>query len=374
MEKVNILIIGAGVVGLAIAQELSRFHPDVVITEKEDSFGRHTSSRNSEVIHSGIYYPQGTLKADLCLKGNQQLYQFAEEYHIPYRKTGKLVVATSEEDLPALYRLYENGEKNHVKDLTILDEKECKNTEPRIKAIKGLWVPSTGIIDTHALMKEYVKIAEIQDAFIIYDMEVSSIKKTQQGFLVGYANGEEYFCNILINCSGLFSDKISALAGIDISEHKLKLHWCKGEYYKSTSLAGINHLVYPLPDPRGIFLGIHLTINLNGEVRFGPNAYYVNEINYSMQETHKEDFCRAINKYLSIELQDIHADDTGIRPKLQGPDDDFRDFYIREESDKGVPGFINLVGIESPGLTSAPAIAEKVCGIVADYFSHSEIS
>jgi len=207
-----------------------------------------------------------------------------------------------------------------------------------------------------------VQLAEQKDAFVVYDMEVTAIEKQDTGYVVEFANGEQFWCKYLINSAGLWSDKIAAMAGIE--DEKLKLHWCKGEYYKTNKISNINQLVYPLPDPQGIYLGIHLTINLNNEVRFGPSAYYTDQLSYKMDESAKPEFLAAINNYLSLEAVDLHLDDCGIRPKLQGPQDTFRDFYIAEETERGLPGFINLIGIESPGLTAALAIAEQVEGFL----------
>jgi L-2-hydroxyglutarate oxidase LhgO len=360
MEQVNILVIGAGVVGLSVGYQLSKKFEDVVVVDKEDYLGRHTSSRNSEVIHSGLYYVHGSLKHKLCVRGNELMYQFCEENNVPYKNCGKLIVATDEEELPYLEKLIENGKKNGVKDMVIFDKEKTKELEPSVKAIKSLYVPSTGIVDTHKFMEKLAYLTEENDGFVVYDMEVTSIEKTDDGYIVSFSNGEKYLANYVINSAGLFSDKIAEMVGIDTEENKLKIHWCKGEYYKTTKIKNVEHLIYPLPDPKGIYLGIHLTINLNGEVRFGPNAYYVDKLDYKMDETYKEDFFKAVNKYLDIEMDQLQMDDTGIRPKLQGPNDDFRDFYIKEESDKGLPNFINLIGIESPGLTSALAIAEEV--------------
>ena len=360
MEKVNILIVGAGVIGLSIARALSEEFEDVVVIEKEESFGRHTSSRNSEVIHSGIYYPQNTLKAKLCVRGIELIYDFCEKNGVPFQNCGKLIVASNEEELTELYKLKENGEKNNVKGLEIIDEIECRELEPQIRVIKALKVNSTGIFDTHKFMQKLEKEAESNDAFIVYDMEVISIKKNENKYIVNFTNGEIFEVNTLINSAGLFSDKIAEMVGIDMQNANLQLHWCKGEYYKTTKVKDIKRLIYPLPDPKGISLGIHLTINLNEEARFGPNAYYVNELNYSMDETHKDAFYDSIIKYIKIDKEHLSLDDCGIRPKLQGPDDDFRDFYIKEESEKGFPNFINLIGIDSPGLTCSLAIAEEV--------------
>ena len=360
MEKVNILIIGAGVIGLAVARELSKEFEDVVLVEAERTFGRHTSSRNSEVLHSGIYYPKGSLKARLCVEGVKEIYKYARENDIPFKNCGKLIVANNQEELSILKKLKINGENNGVQDLHIINEVECCKLEPQIKAKYALKVPSTGIIDSHKLMQRLEIEAENNGVFIVYDMKVFSIEVFDKRYLVKFSNGEVFIAKTLINCAGLFSDKIAEIVGIDIKLENLQLHWCKGEYYKSSKIKEINHLIYPVPDPNGIFLGIHLTINLHGEVRFGPNAYYVDKLNYDMDETYKLEFLKAIRNYMKIDEEYFNLDDCGIRAKLQKEGEEFRDFYIKEESEKGFPNFINCIGIESPGLTCCIALAQEV--------------
>jgi len=358
MEEVNILIIGAGAVGLAIAENLSKTGEEVVVVEKESTFGRHTSSRNSEVIHSGIYYPQGTLKAALCVKGVKLIYHYLSQNNIPFSNCGKLVVACDYSEEKALTDLMENGMRNGVEGLQIIEQSECLKLEPQIKAVKALQVASTGILDTHKFMQSLASNAEKNDVFIIYDMEVTAIEKNEDRYLVKFHNGETYAANYLINSAGLHSDQIAEMAGIDLEKHDLKLHWCKGEYYKTSKIKNIHRLIYPLPDR--ISLGIHLTINLAGNIRFGPSAYYLKDLDYSMDEKSKDEFLLSINRYLDLLGEDLEMDDCGIRPKLQSPVGEFRDFYIKEESEKGLPNFINLIGIESPGLTASLAIAEYV--------------
>ncbi|MBI9032080.1 NAD(P)/FAD-dependent oxidoreductase [bacterium] len=360
MEKVNIVVIGAGVVGLAIAEELSKTIEDVVVLEKERSFGRHTSSRNSEVIHSGIYYPKDSLKAIMCVEGAKSLYEYADTYCIPYNRCGKLIVANNDEEYKELDKLLEIGKNNGVEDLEIISQAEIKEIEPLVKASKALYVPCTGIINTHQLMETMEEKIEENGGFVIYDSEVLEIIKVNDGYEVVSSDGETYLTKYLINSAGLGSDKIAEMVGIDTKKYNLKLHLCKGEYYKDNSIKNIKHLIYPVPDPQGIFLGIHLTINLNSEVRFGPNAYYLQDVDYKTDDSFKPEFTQAIKRYIDIDPENLHFDDCGIRPKLQGPNDGFRDFYIQEESEKGFPNFINLIGIESPGLTSCLAIAKYV--------------
>ncbi len=360
MERVRILVIGAGVIGLSVGCKLLDIADDIVIIEKEDSFGRHTSSRNSEVIHSGIYYTPGSLKARLCTKGRKLLYNYLSDHKISHRRCGKLVVATSKEELPALYQLYKNGLASGVEDLSIIGAEECRRIIPEVKAVMALNVPGTGIMDTHAYMKSLKQEFENRGGFIMFSREVIDIKFTEEGYLVQLDDGEELLVERLINCSGLHSEQLLNLLGVDTEAAGLKLHWCKGEYYKTTQKFEIDRLIYPLPDPSGSYLGIHLTLNLAGEIRFGPNAYYTDKLDYSMTDDHRKEFIDAISKYLKIEVEILHADDTGIRAKLQGEGEKFRDFHIKQEFDLGLPGFINLSGIESPGLTCSLAIGEYV--------------
>jgi len=357
MEKIKTLIIGAGAIGLAIGYEISGFDPDLVVVDKENSFGRHTSSRNSEVIHAGHYYAPGSLKAELCVKGNALLYEFLQNEKIPYRNTGKIIVAVDSGELNILRNYERTGNINGVKGLKLLSKEEVRELESRIKCVAGLYIPSTGIFDTHEFMKCLETGIENNGGYTVYGMEVVSIQKKDDYYMVDFSNGEKFQCQHIVNAAGLWSDQIAQQAGMDIDQTALRLHLCKGEYYKTTKIRDINHLIYPVADPKGVFLGIHLTINLDNEVRFGPNAFYVENIDYRFDESYFEEFHKSINRYLEIDKADLIPDDTGIRPKLQGPNDGFRDFYIREESDNGFPGFVNLIGIESPGLTASLAIA-----------------
>lgn len=364
VESVRIIIIGAGIIGLAIGRELSRTYEDILVVEKESGFGKHTSSRNSEVVHSGIYYPKGSLKAEFCLKGNKLLYDFADKFGVNYDKCGKYIVATSEVELPELKKLKNKGALNGVKGLEIIDGKAVALKIPKVKAVGALWVPDTGIIDSHSVMQNLEMLIEKNGGMIAYNTEVKTVDRAENGYVLNFGDGSKLRTEILINAAGLFSENISKMLGMDTEKLNIKLHLCKGEYYKTTKVKGIKQLIYPLPDPKGIFLGIHLTVNLQGDIRFGPNAYYVDDLNYKMDLKYKSDFVDAISRYMDIDYQHLQPDDVGMRAKLQGPDDGFRDFYISEESKIGLKKYINLTGIESPGLTSSLAIAEHIADIV----------
>jgi L-2-hydroxyglutarate oxidase LhgO len=363
MEKVGITIIGAGMVGLAIAAELSKKHQDIVLVEKEASFGQGTSSRNSEIIHAGIYYPKDSLKAKLCVEGKHLLYDFCEKNGIPCKRLGKIIAAVDESEVIQLQELEQKAKANGVEDLSWLNERQVKELEPAVKAVSALYSPSTGIIDSHALMKRLEQKTKDNSAVISYGSEVTGIRKKGTGYVIDI-NGEEALeTEILINSAGLYSDKIAALAGIDVEKNHYKLHYCKGEYFSYGKPSFLKHLVYPVPEVDVKSLGIHSVIDLAGGLKFGPSAEYVDVIDYNVNPANKSKFAAAVkNLFPQVEEDDLAPDQAGIRPKLQGPGEGFRDFVIKEETEKGYFGLINLLGIESPGLTACLAIAKYVLG------------
>ena len=352
--------------GLAVGLELSKHYDDVVIVEKEDSYGRHTSSRNSEVIHSGIYYPPGSLKAKLCLGGRKLMYEYLKEKNIPHRQCGKLVIAANESELPALMALKDNGIRNGVEYLEIIDKEACNKMAPEVIGEKAILVPCTGILDTHRYMQHLKIDFEDNEGFMLFDMEVTGISQGNDGYIVSFSSGDKFKTEYLINCAGLECENIARYVGIDTKSVGLTIHWCKAEYFKTSETFSFDKLIYPMPDPSGMYLGIHLTLNLAGEVRFGPSAYYVDNLNYGMDETYKQDFVDSVSQYLRIDAEKLHPDDTGIRPKLQGESEGFRDFYIKDETATGRKNFINLMGIESPGLTASMAIGKYVKELIAE--------
>ena len=364
METANIVIIGAGVVGLAVAAKISEKNQAVYVFEKNAKFGQETSSHNSAVIHSGIHYPKDSLKAKLCVKGNSMLYEICENYRIPYKKLGKLTVAIEEEEIDELEKLMQMGEANGVEDLKFLEKEEVKKLEPSVEVEKALNSPSTGILEPDELMHHFYAEAQKNNAVSAMETEVTSLKKVDGGYEIGGTSIGEKFtvkAKTVINCAGLYSDKIAALAGLDVDKLGYRLHYCKGDYFRVTGKPPVKTLVYPVP--KGPGLGIHLTPDLAGSVRLGPNAYYVNSVNYEV-ESSEEEFREDVVRFLpSIRERQIQVDSAGVRPKLQGPKDGFKDFVIKHEVDKDLFGFINLVGIESPGLTAAPAIGEFISEI-----------
>ncbi len=379
MERVDIVVIGAGVVGLAITAELSkRFgESSILLMEKEKSFGQETSSRNSEVIHSGIYYPTGSLKADLCVEGNKMLYQFCEEWKIPHQRIGKLIIARNDEEVPALHAFIEKGRENGVMDLEFLDEKQVNEMEPNVKAVAAIFSPSTGIVDSHQLMNRLEILAKKRKALLAYGHEVVGIEASNGEYIISYAtlSGVEgkVKCRWIINSAGLGSDKIAEYMGIDINKENYRLYPCKGEYFsvKSSKSQMISRLVYPPPLKNLKGLGIHVTKSMDGNVRLGPNAFYVEELDYDVDPDHLESFYKAAREYLPfLEEDDIGPDMAGVRPKLQGPNDSVRDFVINYEGERGLEGVINLIGIESPGLTSSLSIANYVGDMMAKKWAY----
>lgn len=370
--EVDVAIIGAGVVGLAIAAEVAQEEKGIFVFEKNHTFGLETSSRGSEVIHTGIYYPEDSLKAKLCVEGKNLLYQLCERHGIGYKRLGKIIVAVKENEVNELERIYEQGRRNGVEDLTLLSQKELKKLEPNIEGISGLLSPTSGILDTHSLMKFFYNQARERGAEIVFNTEIIGIEKAGTKYKVQIRDRDgvsSFIATIVINSAGLNSAKIAQLAGIDIAHVGYKLHYCKGEYFSLNSKWRhlVERLIYPIPGEAG--LGIHVTMSLDGRMRLGPNTRYVDEIDYSVDETQKEAFYEFAKRFLPLlELEDLEPEFAGIRPKLQAPGEVFRDFIVAHEEKIGFPGLINLIGIESPGLTASPAIAGYVAGMVKELF------
>lgn len=373
VEKIDFVIVGAGVIGLAIAAELSSRNSDAMIAliEKHDTFGLETSSRNSEVIHAGIYYPTGSLKAKLCVEGKGLLYDFCRHYSIPHRQIGKLIVANSVEEKTSLESLRRQAIANGVTDLQELDQAEVSRLEPHVKARWALVSPSTGIIDSHALMNRLEQIALQNGVIIAYCHSLQAIEQVTGGYRLRLTNPDystdEIETACLVNCAGLAADQIATLAGIDIEQAGYRQHLCKGEYFSlpPAQASLVNHLVYPPPLAELTGLGIHLTKTLDGRLRLGPNTIYTdNPEDYTINPENAAAFYQSAKPFLPfLAAEDLEPEMAGIRPKLSGPGDPFRDFIIREESGKGLPGLVNLIGIESPGLTSCLSIARLVAAL-----------
>ncbi|MBN1898341.1 MAG: NAD(P)/FAD-dependent oxidoreductase [Spirochaetes bacterium] len=367
MEKVAITVVGAGAVGLAVAFELSRSCQNIILLEKNDSFGQETSSRNSEVIHAGIYYPEGSLKARFCVQGRSLLYEFLDRYTLPYKRCGKYIMASEESEIRLLEILKKQAEKNGVTDLVFKSKNELEKALPGIKGVGALFSPSTGIFDTHKFMVKLESLIREKGVIVSYHSELISLKPDKDSYQVAVRdkNGEtfEFSSRTVINCGGLYSDHIARMAGIDIDKAGYRLKYAKGEYFQfSGKYKGLfSSLLYPAISLESKSLGIHTVLDLQGKAKAGPNIHYVDNIDYEVDGSHREEFYLAVKRYLpGMKPEELAPDMAGIRPKLQGPGDDFRDFIIQEEKGKGLPALINLIGIESPGLTSCLAIAKYV--------------
>jgi L-2-hydroxyglutarate oxidase LhgO len=363
----EITIIGAGVIGLAIAEQVSGKHKEVFLIEKHLSFGQETSSRNSEVIHAGIYYTRNSLKAKLCVEGKWLLYDYCKKYGVPYRNCGKLIVATSEEEIEIIEGIRHTAIRNRVDDLVMLGREQIAELEPNIFAVKAIYSPSTGIVDSHSLMKQYETNAINNGCQIVYGSEVTGIDQIKNGYKIKLLDADKkkfsFTTSIIINSAGLTSDKISEMAGI--KDDNLKILFCKGEYFRVNPPKNklITRLVYPVPHQNMEGIGIHVTVDMGGGVKLGPDVRYLesNVYDYKLTASKQEAFFKSAKKFLPfLEFDDIVPEMAGIRPKIQKPGEPLRDYYIMEETKRGYPGFINLIGMESPGLTSSIAIAKYV--------------
>lgn len=360
MEKdFDIIVIGAGVIGLSVSYELSKKY-SVGLIEKNKKYGLETSSRNSEVIHSGIHYPTGSLKAKLCVEGNQLLYEFLKENNILHKKTGKLTVAVEEGEIKEIERLFRQGKENGVTDIKIIEKNEIKKICPEIEGLCALYTGSTGILNVHFLMDCLYEKFLNNGGIAGFNERVINIEKKNGFYLVETEKGK-YFSEIVINCAGLYAEEISRKIGFNY-----EVFWAKGDYFTISKKFNIPLLIYPTPMKEG--LGIHLTPRFDGILRAGPDVEYVEKIYppypsekensiYKTDENKREIFYESVKRLLpEINIDDLIPESYGIRPKLQKKGDQFKDFVIKKEMD----GFINLIGIDSPGLTSCLSIAKYV--------------
>lgn len=372
-EQANIVIIGGGVVGCAVARALSAQWSDVFLLEALPKLGMGASSRNSGVIHSGLYYPPGSLKAKHCVRGNRLTYEFCKANGVPHRNTGKLVVASSAADSEKLYALVENGRANGVENLRIVDRAAIRAREPHVEGYQAIEVPSTGILASEELVKASARVAADQGANIVTRAKVERLESVPNGIRVTSSAGEiETRC--LVNSAGLFSDEVAAMLGSKMAEHRI--YPVRGEYCElvRSKQDWVNGLVYPMPHADGVSLGAHLTKTLWGGVLIGPTATYIDDKNdYERNRIPIEEFARSAKDLLpEIEPKDLVQAYSGIRAKLMPPPNaipagakrEVVDFII--QPDPQFPCVIQLVGIESPGLTSAPAIAEDVATFVSE--------
>jgi L-2-hydroxyglutarate oxidase LhgO len=369
MERVDCVVIGAGVVGLACARALALAAREVIVIEAAGAIGTETSSRNSEVIHAGIYYPPGSLKARLCVEGKQLLYPYCEQHGVRHRRCGKLIVATTSAQVATLRKIQAQAAANGVHDLRLLDEAEAKAMEPELNCVAALHSPSTGIIDSHGLMLAFQGEGEDHGAMLALRSPVTGGEITSTGIVleVGGAEPIRILANTVINNAGLMAPRIAASLKGFPREKVPPEHFCKGNYYSLTGRSPFTHLIYPVPEAAG--LGVHLTLDLAGQARFGPDVEWIAEIDYDVDLRRADGFYRAIRDYWpGLNDGQLAPGYAGIRPKLAGPGQAAGDFLIEGPAEHGVPGLVNLFGIESPGLTASLALAGeamKKAGAVA---------
>lgn len=365
-EQVDCAVIGAGVVGLAIARRMALAGREVVILEAEEAFGTHTSARNSEVIHAGIYYASGSMKARLCVPGKKALYRYCAEHDVKHRNIGKVVVACEAAQVPAMHNYIEQARTNGVDDLRLLSSDELAELEPNVRAAAGFFSPSTGVIDSHGLMLAYLGDAEAHGASLALASPVVSGAITADGIdlNVGGTEALSIRCRTVINTAGLKAPAVaSSINGVP-AQTIPPTYYAIGHYYTLTGKSPFNHLVYPVT--RADWLGVHVTIDLGGQVKFGPDFNWIDSIDYRFDERREPAFYEAIRRYYpGLADGALQPGYTGIRPRTTGPGEPAQDFTFSGPRDHGIPGLVNLFGIESPGLTSSLAIADHVADLLA---------
>ena len=368
MDKVDCVVAGAGVVGLAVARALARAGREVVVLEREGLIGSHTSSRNSEVIHAGIYYPRDSAKARLCVRGKHLLYAYCESRGVPHRRLGKIIVATGPEQTAALDAAQAAARGNGVEDLAPLDRADLARLEPDLAGVAGLLSPSTGIIDSHALMLSYLGEAEDHGAMLALNARLTRATPLPGGgFAIEAATGGEttrLATGLLVNAAGLFAGEVAAAIEGLAAPWRREVFYCKGTYFSARGRVPFARLIYPTPERDG--LGVHLTLDMGGAARFGPDTEWVEGIDYGLDAARGDGFYAAIRRYWPG-LRDgaLSPSYTGVRPKLAPAGGAFTDFTIEGPETHGLDGLVNLFGIESPGLTASLAIAEEVMDRVA---------
>lgn len=356
MDRVECVVIGAGVVGLAIARHLAGAGRDVLVLERETAIGTGASSRNSEVIHAGIYYQPGSSKARLCVEGRALLYGFCERHAVPHRRCGKLIVATQPGQMAELDGIFARGIANGVADLVRLDGAGAGRLEPDLACIGALHSPSTGIIDSHALMLALRGEAESHGAMIAFGCRVASLRATGTSIEIETDDGTRLTPKLVINAAGLAAPSLAAgIAGFP----DCRAVYAKGSYFSLRGPAPFSHLIYPVPEPGG--LGIHLTLDLAGQARFGPDVEWIDRIDYDVAPERADHFIAAINAWWpSLRKDRLFPAYAGIRPKMAFGGVVSTDFHIAGPTQHGIPGLITLLGIDSPGLTACLAIARLV--------------
>jgi L-2-hydroxyglutarate oxidase LhgO len=355
-ETCDCIVIGAGAVGLAVARALARAGREVLVLERHDAFGTEISSRNSEVIHAGIYYPTGSLKAQMCVRGKELLYKYCENYRVAHERIGKIIVATSTRQFDTLRDYQRQAKENGVGELPWLSQRDVEKLEPAVACRAAVLSPSTGIIDSHSFMLSLLGDLEAHDGVVSYLTEVSAIT-TNPDVRVA-CNGFELAPRVLVNSTGLDAPALSPFTGPTD-----RGYFAKGHYYVLSGMSPFNRLVYPVADAGG--LGVHVTLDLAHQTRFGPDVVWTDGPDYTFETSNLERFIDAIRRYYpDLDASRLHPGYTGIRPKLGPADAPASDFVINGPERTGVSGYVDLLGIESPGLTASLAIAERVVELV----------
>ncbi|MGQ7959874.1 NAD(P)/FAD-dependent oxidoreductase [Pseudomonas sp. SP16.1] len=361
MHSIDTLIIGAGALGLACAARLAEPRRDTLILEAEGLIGSHASSRNSEVIHAGLYYPPGSLKAELCLEGRERLYAWCAQHGVAHRRIGKLLVAVQQDEITRLDALAANAEACGVHDLQDIDQARLGELEPALHGVRALLSPSTGIIDSHAYLQSLLALAERRGAQLVLHSRVERLQRDREAWIAsGHSAGEAFSLRAqrVINAGGLFAQRLAARTeGLQAP----LLHLCQGRYFGYAGRSPFSHLIYPMPEANTAGLGIHATLDLAGQLRFGPDVHWLDTLDYRVDESLRAPFAAAIARYFpALDAARLQPGYAGVRAKLSGPGEPAADFLIQTPADHRLPGLVNLFGIESPGLTASLAIAERV--------------
>lgn len=358
VEAVDCVVVGAGVVGLAIARTLALAGREVLVLEQHDVIGSETSSRNSEVIHAGIYYPTGSHKADWCVAGKSRLYAYCAEHGVPFERCGKIIVATQDEQKDVLRSYQQQARENGAGELRWLSTGDVETLEPEVFAVAGVLSESTGIIDSHAYMLALQGELESQGGVIAFETKVQRLTVGGRGGVCVHTEDLTLDANLVVNCAGLWAPDLAQ----SIDATAPTAHYARGHYYALSGRSPFSRLVYPVAEPGG--LGVHVTLDLGHQAKFGPDVMWIEAIDYSFDGGNRDAFIAAIRRYYpNLDATRLHESYTGIRPKIAGPGAPAPDFRIDGPRHHGVPGLINLLGIESPGLTASLAIADVVLAL-----------
>jgi len=362
VDEVEAVVVGAGVIGLAAARALALAGHEVVVLERAYGIGFETSSRNSEVIHGGLYYPKGSLKATACVEGRVRLYAYCEEHGVPYARLGKLIVATSEDEIPGVEKIAAAAQANGVDNLEWLSGSQARNLEPELHCVAALLSPSTGIIDSHALMLAYQGEAEAAGAFVAFRSPVLAGRVMGNGGFELSVGGDQpatVRCRLLVNAAGLHAPALArTIDGIPPASIP-PAYFCRGVYFTLSGKTPFRHLIYPVPVPGG--LGVHITLDLAGQARFGPDVEWIDGVDYAVDPRRGDAFYEAVRNYWpGLKDGALQPGYAGIRPKISGPGEPAADFVVQGPEAHTVPGLVNLYGIESPGLTASLPLADEV--------------